>query len=76
LNDRIEEAQKVLLEVQADRLTAVQRANFHLAWLDVSVRSRKWSEARERGLLIDRAQLMPLQLAKLDILQKQVIRAN
>lgn len=76
MNDRVEEARKVLLEVQADRLTAVQRANFHLAWLDVSVRARKWSEARERSILIDRAQLMPLQLTKLDVLQKQVTRAN
>lgn len=76
MNDRVEEARKVLLEVQADRLTAVQRANFHLAWLDVSVRARRWSEARERGMLIDRSQLMPLQLSKLDVLQKQAIRAN
>lgn len=76
LNDRAEEAQRILVAVDGDKLTAVQRANFHLAWLDVSVRARRWSDARERGLLIDRSQLMPLQLAKLEVLQKQALRAN
>jgi tetratricopeptide (TPR) repeat protein len=76
LNERDEEAKSLLLTVDANRLTAVQKANFHLAWLDVAVRARKWPDARERGLLIDRSQLMPLQIAKLEVLEKQVLRAN
>lgn len=76
LNDRAEEAQSLLHTIDANRLSAVQKANFHLAWLDVAVRARKWADARERGLLIDRSQLMPLQIAKLEVLHKQVLRAN
>lgn len=76
MNDRVEEAGKLLQSVDADRLTAAQRANFHLAWLEVAVRVHKWADARERGLLIDRTQLMPLQLTKLEQLNRQVGRAN
>jgi len=71
-NNRRNEARAVLLRVDSSPLNATQRANFHLAWLELEVQEGKWSQARERGILIDRTQLIPLQIAKLDAMRALV----
>ncbi len=68
-NNRGNEAREVLLRVDPSPLNAMQRANFHLAWMELDVQEAKWAQARERGILIDRSQLLPLQIAKLDAMR-------
>lgn len=66
MNDRADEAAGVLERIRESSLAPVEITNFHLAWFDVCLGRRDWAGARKRYAMIDRRQLQPLQLARLD----------
>ncbi len=74
-NSRHDEAASVLQGMRVRALTPEQVANYHLAWFDVMKGKGDWKGARERYGVVDKLQLKPLQLERLEREHKAMPRS-
>jgi hypothetical protein len=66
LNNRTQEARKLLLEMDPHSLKADERASYQLAWFEIYLNSKQMAEAWKSADQIDRSKLFPNQVQWLE----------
>ena len=66
MNDRLDDAEKLLIRIPTDRMDAATLAQYHLTMFELRLKQGRIEEARSELRAIDTSQLYPVQVAWLE----------